>query len=129
MNVKINRSIAFLSLLFFVTIFFTWGFERLYEQKRYYLDKIERLDRPYKSYLSAAVHSITGKPAGLVKSILYSKDLSSTIISENNSILHEENTIHGATIVKIHKDKVEFAKNGQSWTQKVGEPPGLEWYN
>jgi len=132
MNVKINCSIAVLSLLLLLTIFFKWGFERLYEQKRYELDKIERLDKPYKSYLSAAIGSITGQmpaTAGFVKGIVYSNTKSSAVISDNNGIVHEENTIYGATIVKIYKDKVEFAKNGQRWTQKVGETPGTEWYN
>ena len=119
MNVKINRSIPVLSLLLLLlllTIFFKWGFERLYERKRYELDKIERLDMPRKSYLSAAFRSITTKPipatAGFVKGIVYSNTKSSAVISGKNDIVHEEDTIHGATIVKIYKDKVKFAKNG-----------------
>jgi type II secretory pathway component PulC len=97
------------------------------------MDKVESPEKPKKSYLPAVFHSITAKvmpeTAGIVKGIVYSKNKSSAVISDNNSILHEENTIHGATIVKIHKDKVEFAKKGQRWTQKVGETPGPEWYN
>jgi hypothetical protein len=129
MNIKINRSIAVLSLLLLLTIFFTWGFERLCEQKQYYLDKIMKLDKPCKSYLSAAIGSITKPTAGFVKGIVYSNTKSSAVIKGKNDILHEENTVYGATIVRIYKDKVEFAKNGRQWTQKVGEIPGSEWYN
>ena len=129
MNFRIILSIVVLSLLLLLTIFFKRGFTRLHERKQYELDKIMKQDKPRKSDLPAALNSITDKTVGLVKSILYSNDMSSTVNSDNNYILHEENTIHGVTIVKIHKDKVEFAKNGQSWTQKVGELPGRQWYN
>lgn len=133
MNFKISGTIVVLGLLFLCTIFFKWGFERLQERRYCELDKITKQDNPRKSYLPAAFHSITKKTmpeaVGLVKGIVYSKNLPSTVISENNGIVHEDNTIHGVTIVKIHKDKVEFAKNGQKWTQKVGETPNPEWYN
>ena len=128
MNFKIKSAIVILVLLLSSMIFFKRGFARLQEGRQYELDKVENLEKSKKSNLPTAFHSIPGKPVGLVKSILYSKDLSSTVISDNNNILHEENTIYGVTIVKIHKDKVEFAKNGQSWTQKVGETPNPEWY-
>lgn len=128
MNFKIKSAIVILVLLLSSMIFFKRGFARLQEGRQYELDKVENQETLNTSNLPTVVHSITGKPVGLVKSILYSKDLPSTVISDNNNILHEENTIYGVTIVKIHKDKVEFAKNGQSWTQKVGETPNPEWY-
>ena len=133
MNIKISGTIVVLGLLLLCTIFFKWGFERLQERRYCELDKITKQDNPRKSYLPAVIHSITTKPmsetAGLVKGIVYTKNKSSIVISDNNNIVHEENTIYGVTIVKIHKDKVEFAKNGQKWTQKVGETPNPEWYN
>jgi outer membrane biosynthesis protein TonB len=53
----------------------------------------------------------------IVKSILYSEDNSSAIIS--NRIVHEGDQIQGASIAKISKDSVEFEMNGKKWTQKV----------
>ena len=128
MNFRIKSAIVILVLLLSSMIFFKRGFARLQEGRQYELDKVENQEKSKQSNLPTVFHSITGKPVGLVESILYSKDLPSTVISDNNKILHEENTIYGVTIVKIHKDKVEFAKNGQSWTQKVGETPNPEWY-
>lgn len=129
---KISSAIVILVLLLSATIFVKRGFVRLQKRRNCEMDKVESLEKSKKNYLPAVFHSITAKvmpgTAGLVRGIVYSKNMSSTVISNNNSILHEENTIHGATIVKIHKDKVEFAKKGQRWTQKVGETPGLEWY-
>jgi len=44
----------------------------------------------------------------------------------NIRIVHEGDIIRGAAIETIYKDKVEFIKNGERWTQKVGEAPGPE---
>ncbi|MBC8470590.1 MAG: hypothetical protein H8D56_14055 [Planctomycetes bacterium] len=53
----------------------------------------------------------------IVKSILYSEDNSSAIIS--NRIVHEGDQIQGASITKIYKDSVEFEMNGKKWTQGI----------
>jgi len=127
MNFRIKSAIVILVLLLSFMIFFKRGFARLQEGRQYEMDNVEKREESKKIYLPAVSHSITAKPVGLVKSIVYSTDMSSAVISDNNNILHEENTIHGVTIVKIHKDKVEFAKNDQRWTQ-VGETPNPEWY-
>jgi len=52
-----------------------------------------------------------------VKSILYSEDNSSVIIS--NRIVHEGDQIQGASIAKINKDNVEFEMNGEKWSQPI----------
>jgi hypothetical protein len=128
MKLKIKSAIVIFVLLLPAMLFFKQGFARLQKGRQYELDKVGDLEEPKKSYFPKIFHSITGKPAGLVKSIVYSKDLASAVISDNNNVLHEKNKIHGVTIVKIHKDKVEFAKNGQNWTQKVGQAPNPQWY-
>jgi len=53
----------------------------------------------------------------IVKSILYSEDNSSAIIS--NRIVHEGEQIQGARIAKINKDSVEFELNGKKWSQEI----------
>jgi uncharacterized protein YpmB len=128
MNFKIKCAIIFLAILLSAMIFFKQGFARFQERRQHELDNVAGLENSKKSYIPKVFHSITGKSTGLIKSIVYSKDLSSIVISDNNNILHENNTIHGVKIVKIHEDKVEFAKNGQTWTQKLGQTPNLQWY-
>ncbi len=128
MNVKITSVILILVLLLSALIFFKRGFTQIQKRRYYEMDKLERNEKSEKSFLPSIVHSLTEKPVGLVKGILYSENKSSTIISDKNSTVYEENSIYGTTIVKIHKDKVEFAKNGQRWSQKIGETPGPEWY-
>lgn len=53
----------------------------------------------------------------IVKSILHSQSKPSAVIGAQ--IVHEGDTIFGATIVIIHKDGVEFEKDGKRWTQKI----------
>jgi len=57
----------------------------------------------------------------LVTGILYSEDKPSAVIG--NRIVYEGDTLHGINVVKIYKDKVEFEKNGQRWTQPVENHP------
>ncbi|NIP23223.1 MAG: hypothetical protein GWN67_10260 [Phycisphaerae bacterium] len=52
-----------------------------------------------------------------IKGIIFSEDNPSVIIGID--ILHEGETVSGATIVKINRNSVEFEKNGKKWTQKV----------
>lgn len=50
-----------------------------------------------------------------VTGILYSADKPSAVIGVD--IVHEGDTIHGATIVKIDKKEVHFEKDGEAWSQ------------
>jgi len=51
-----------------------------------------------------------------VTGIIYSEDKPSAILG--GRIIHEGDTHHGVTIVKIHKDKVEFKAKNRRWTQR-----------
>ena len=44
-------------------------------------------------------------------------------------VAYEGDIISGVRIVKIHKDGVEFEKNGQTWRQKIYEMPSVNWTN
>jgi hypothetical protein len=52
-----------------------------------------------------------------LKGILYSEGNSSALIGE--TIVAEGDIIDGVKVVKIHKDKVEFEKDGEKWTQRT----------
>ena len=130
MKVKITSAIVILSIGFLFSIVFKGKFVRLQERKQIEIDKMEEGEKPRDSKVPATVHPVTKEPKSetsvLVTGILYSETKPSIIIGDKRKIWREEDTINGITIVKIHKDKVEFEKNGQRWTQKVGEIPNLE---
>jgi hypothetical protein len=52
-----------------------------------------------------------------IKGIVYSEDNPSAVIG--TEIVHEGETVSGATIVKINKSSIEFEMNGKKWTQQV----------
>ena len=49
--------------------------------------------------------------------ILYAEGNSSAVV--DGKIVHEEDTINGVKVIKIHRDKVEFERAGERWTQQV----------
>jgi len=64
-------------------------------------------------------------PEGQVAGILYSEDRPIAVIGTQS--VHEGDVVHGAKIVKIYKHKVEFEKDGQTWTQLLYENPAEHW--
>ena len=64
-------------------------------------------------------------PDGLVTGILLSHDRPAAIIG--TQLFYEGDVTCGIRIVKIHKDKVEFEKNDQTWTQAIQQPPPNHW--
>lgn len=60
-----------------------------------------------------------------ITGILYSEDKPAAIIGYR--IVHERDTIHGVMVVKIHKDKVEFEKDGKGWIQTIQGAPTAYW--
>jgi len=70
--------------------------------------------------------SNTTTPMGeRVTGILYSEDRPAAIIGYR--IVHEGEVIHDVQVVKIHKDKVEFEKDGRRWTQTIQGAPTPYW--
>jgi hypothetical protein len=55
----------------------------------------------------------------VVRAIVYSEENASAIVS--NIIVHEGDMINGYKVAKIHRDKVEFEKNGKSFTKQVSK--------
>ncbi len=54
---------------------------------------------------------------GWLTSIVYSGEYASAIVSDR--VVHEGDMIDGYKVVKIHRDKVEFEKNGKIFTKQV----------
>jgi hypothetical protein len=49
--------------------------------------------------------------------ILYTEGNSSAVV--DGKIVHEQETMNGVKVIKIHEDKVEFERAGERWTQQV----------
>jgi len=60
------------------------------------------------------------RPGFTVTGIVYSTEQPSSIIIEGR-ILHEGDTIYGATVARISENGVEFSAGDKRWTVKAGE--------
>jgi hypothetical protein len=103
-----------------------WHFKRLQNRRASDLAELEKAKSLEKANLLSVIRYLKAKPTqGLVTGTLCGNENSSVII--DGQILEEGDTIHGVTIIKILKNKVEFEKNGQMWIQKTGEAPAPKW--
>jgi len=62
---------------------------------------------------------------GVVTGIVYSEDRPSAII--DGRIVYERDTILRVRVVKIHRNRVDFVKGGQQWSQEVRQTPSSFW--
>lgn len=100
-----------------------FGAIRLEKQKRYALTVgLPELERKLKENVLAAKPKPTH---GVITGIVYAEENPSAII--DGQIVHEGDTIHNVTVVKIHRDKIEFEKNDKKRKQKVQETPKAFW--
>jgi thioredoxin 1 len=60
--------------------------------------------------------TVVAKNGVSLSGIFYSDDDPDPIAMINGYIAHEEDIINGVKVLKIHKDKVEFEKDGQKWS-------------
>ena len=56
---------------------------------------------------------------GWLTSIVYGEENASAMVS--NRIVHEGDMVDGYKVVKIHRDKVEFEKDGKIFTKQVNK--------
>ncbi len=71
--------------------------------------------------------TVVAKNGVSLSGIFYSDDDPDPIAMINGYIAHEEDIINGVKVLKIHKDKVEFEKDGQKWSLTIsaaGETDG-----
>ena len=100
-----------------------WDAVMLERQKKYAANGgLEYLQEKLKENLSQAKPQTTH---GVIAGIIYSADDPVSII--DGTIVRQNENIHGVKIVKILEDRVEFEKNGRTWTQKIREIQKDNW--
>lgn len=91
------------------------------------------LEKEKKLALASIRHQASKEPAqpiapkapGTVTGILSSDGGPLTII--NGNVFSEGQSINGVKVIKINQDSVEFENAGSHWSQKVNEPPSINW--
>jgi len=92
------------------------------EQEQAYVSKVQIPQ--FSDQIKTNAANPAKKPAGMVSGILYS-DRSAAIIGSD--IVHQGDKLGSVRINRIQPSHVEFEKNGQTWTQKVGDAPSSMW--
>jgi hypothetical protein len=69
--------------------------------------------------ISPILESLPTNKEVVVTSIVYSEENASAMVSDR--IIREGDMINGYTVVKIHRDKVEFERNGKIFTKQVNK--------
>ena len=62
---------------------------------------------------------------GTIGAIVYNEENPTALI--NNKVVHEGDSIQGVKVVKIHRNEIEFDKNGKRWTQRLHAKPDPAW--
>ena len=104
---------------------FEWEAGRLERQKRRALVAGSVPSEPEKGPQEVKPQVEPKVVRGVVGGIVHSRQNPSAII--DGMIVHEEGMIHGVKVVKIHKDRVEFARDDRTWSQQVRETPKPYW--
>lgn len=100
-----------------------WETVNLEQRKQYALtDGLAQFEKRLKEEVLKPKPKAT---RGVVTGVLYSTDKPSAVV--DHKIVHEGDTIHGVTVVKIYKDKVKFSKKGKNWEQEVRQTPEAYW--
>ena len=89
----------------------------LERQKHHELIKLQEWESQMKENLFKAKPETT--ELGVLTTIACIED--DPMIMVNGKILSEGDEIQGVKVLKIHREKVDFEKKGEKWTQKLGE--------
>lgn len=100
-----------------------WRAIKLEKQKNYALTTgLAKLEKQLQANLQTTETKTT---KGVIAGIIYSRNDPIAIIDD--TVVHETEAINQVKIVKIHKDRIEFEKNGKTWTQQVQESQQANW--
>jgi len=102
------------------------GIER---QRQYQLAQLEQTEKALRQDLcdsrDAVKTPLKTPERGVVGAIAY--DLKGSFAMVDGQIVRQAETIDNVRIVKIYPDAVEFEKNGERWTQQLGQVQETFW--
>ncbi|MFQ6036442.1 MAG: hypothetical protein ACE5NM_11455 [Sedimentisphaerales bacterium] len=104
---------------------------RLESRRNDRLAGLERWEKGLQRHVYKVMRQIKALPEtpelGVVSAISYDEKGSLCMIDGVDKVLQPGDTIQNVTVVRIHQDRVEFAKAGQKWVQKIDEPANPAW--
>jgi hypothetical protein len=102
---------------------------RIERQRKAELARLQRWKKQTAEDVSMAVDYLSEQPEtarpGVVTAIISTPTIRSAMI--NDEVVHDGDSLKDVKILKIHPDKVDFQKDGNVWTQKLGQPQQKFW--
>jgi len=102
---------------------------RLQSRRKFLLTQLEQWEKDCRENVFAVIHQLQTrfKPPeyGVVSAISYDKRGVFAMI--DGEIIYEGSKVNNVKVVKIHRNKVEFEKNGKKWVQSIGQPANSAW--
>lgn len=102
---------------------------RLQRQRQYQLAQLQQKEKALKQDMCGGQRAVNAPlktpERGVVGAIAYDEKMRLAIV--DGEIVREAETIDDVKIVKIYSDRVEFEKNGQRWTQQLGQIQKTLW--
>ncbi len=104
---------------------------RLENRRNDKLAALEQWEKGLREHVFKVMRDIKAQPKtpelGVVSAISYDEKGSLCMVDGVDRVLQPGDKINNVTVVKIQKDRVEFAKGGRMWVQKIGEPAKPAW--
>lgn len=104
---------------------------RLKNRRNDKLAGLEQWEKGLREHVYKVMREIKALPEtpdlGVVSAISCDKKGSLCMIDGVDKVLQPGDTIQDVTVVRIHQDRVEFAKGSRKWVQAVGQPANPAW--
>jgi len=104
---------------------------RLENRRNDKLAGLEQWEKGLREHVYKVMREIKALPEtaelGVVSAISYDKKGSLCMIDGVDKVLQPGDTIQNVTVVRIHQDRVEFAKDSRRWIQAIGQAANPAW--
>ena len=99
---------------------------RLENRRMFFVAELELWEADCKENVIKAIRDIMDGPTKpkypMVSAISFGRKDPAAMV--DGKLVHEGNTVNDVKVVKIHRDKIEFEKNGKHWVQAIGQTTG-----
>jgi len=102
----------------------------LNNRKKVKLNALEQWEKYLRADVLRVMSEIQAEPEkinGIVSAIIYNEKTPLCMINGSDKIFKPGDRAGSITIRNIYTDRVEFTKDGQRWTQEIGEPANAAW--
>lgn len=102
----------------------------LNDRRKAKLNALEQWEKDLRADVRRVMSEIKTEPEeinGVVSAVIYNQKTPLCMIDGSDKIFKPGDKAGNITIRNIYADRVEFTKDGQRWSQEIGEPANAAW--